>query len=121
MQTFSITDLDGFAISIRDGAARSISENYTENLDHFVSIEQVKKMISTNQIGLDEDGLPVITEDIFDSIFTEIRSMIYQIALSKLAANGLIECAWDNDSNEMIFWINSANEGLKFINSLPSE
>ena len=119
--TYSITDLDGFAQSIRDGAARSISENYTENLEEFITIEQVKNLIEQNHIGYDDDGLLQINENVFDNLFDYIRNDIYQVALSRLSSNGYVECAWDDDSNEMVFWIDSQSEGHKSINSLPSE
>jgi hypothetical protein len=119
--TYSITDLNEFAKSIRDGAARSISENYTENLDDFITVEQIKNLIEQNHIGYDSDGLLQINENIFDNLFDYIRYDIYQVALSRLAANGHIECAWDDNSNEMVFWIDSKSEGNKTINSLPSE
>lgn len=119
--TYSITDLDGFAQFLRDGAARSISEGYTENLDEFITIDQIKNLIEQNHIGYDDDGLLQINENVFDNLFDYIRYDIYQVALSRLASNGYIECAWDDDSNEMVFWIDSQSEGHKSINSLPSE
>lgn len=119
--TYSITDLDGFAQCIRDGAARSISENYTENLDEFITIDQIKNLVEQNHIGYDDDGLLQINENVFDNLFDYIRYDIYQVALSRLASNGYVECAWDDDSNEMVFWIDSQSEGHKSINSLPSE
>jgi hypothetical protein len=119
--TYSITDLDRFAQSMREGAARSISENYTENLDEFITIDQIKNLIEQNNIGYDDDGLLQINENIFDNLFDYIRHDIYQVALSRLASNGYIECAWDDDGNEMVFWIDSKSEGNKTINSLPSE
>lgn len=104
MQTFSITDLEGFADCLRKGAAESISENYTENLDDFITIDQIKNVIHQNIAGYDDEGLPIITENIFDNIFECVRKDIYQVGLAKLAANGMIECAWDDDTNEMVFW-----------------
>lgn len=104
MSAFSVTDLEGFADCLRKGAAESISENYTENLDDFITIDQIKNMIHQNNMGYDDEGLPIITENIFDNLFERIREDIYQVGLAKLAANGKIECAWDSDTNQMVFW-----------------
>lgn len=119
--TYSITDLDGFSEYIRDAAATSISDNYTENLDDFITIQQIKNFIEQNHLGYDNEGLFQIDDNIVDDLFDYVRDDIYQVALARLAANGHIECAWDDDKNEMIFWIDSKNEGHKSINSLPSE
>jgi hypothetical protein len=118
-KTFSITNMDGFAEAIRDGAAKSISETYTENLEHFITLNQVTQLVKKHSLGQDDSGEYVITEEIFDNIFEEIRSSIYQAGLSKLAANGHIECSWDDNNNEMVFWL-STKSGQLDINSLPS-
>lgn len=104
MQTFCIHDMDGFIGHIRNGAAQSISENYTDNLDDFITLSQVKNLVIDHSMGIDENGYHLITENIFDDIFENIRHSIYQSGLSKLAAQNLIECAWDDETNEMVFW-----------------
>ena len=104
MEVFSITNLTDFADSVRTGAAKYIAEDYTENLDDFITIGQVESIIIEHSLGLDEDDLYVIDESIFEYIFDCIAGTIYQSGLSKLAAQNLIECAWDDDTNQMIFW-----------------
>lgn len=101
---FSITNISGFAETIRTGAAESIAENYREDLNDFVTLQQVEKMIEDKCLGLDDDGQYMINEEVFDSLFEEVRTCIYQAGLAKLAANGAIECAWDDNMNQMIFW-----------------
>lgn len=118
--SYSITDIEGFAQTIRDGAARSISENYTENLDEFISIGQIISLVKDTSIGTDDAGLLMITEELFDEIFENIRETIYQVGLSKLAATGQIECAWDSQKNEMVFWLASKIHDNQHINALPS-
>jgi hypothetical protein len=118
--SYSITDIEGFAQTIRDGAARSISKNYTENLDEFISVGQIISLVKDTSVGTDDDGLFMITEELFDEIFERIRETIYQVGLSKLAATGQIECAWDGQKNEMVFWLASKTHGNQHINTLPS-
>jgi hypothetical protein len=103
--TYSVVDLRGFADSMRKAAADSFSETYTENLDEFISNEQIINMIHSQSLGLDENNDYIIDEDIFDNIFDDIRDWLYGVGIAKLAASGKIECAWDNNSNEMVFWL----------------
>lgn len=103
--TYSIVDLRGFASSMRKSAADSFTETYSENLDEFISVEQVINLIKSQTLGLDENDNYIIDEDIFDNIFNDIRDWLYGVGIARLAASGKIECAWNNDSNEMIFWL----------------
>lgn len=117
MENYSIIDLEGYAKAMRDGAASSFEKDYTENLDDFITIPQVINMIKENTLGLDEDGNYLINEDIFDDVFNNIREQLYEVALAKLAAKGLIECAWDDESNDMVFWL--ANKDKTSISAKP--
>ena len=104
---------------MRDGAASSFEKDYTENLDDFITIPQVINMIKENNLGLDDEGNYLINEDIFDDVFNNIRDRLYEVALAKLAAKGLIECAWDDESNEMVFWL--GNKDKTSIAAKPSK
>ena len=119
MENYSIIDLEGFAKSLRAGVASSFEENYTESLDGFISVDQVINLIKKNNLGKDEENNYIINEKIFDDIFNEIREWFYSVGLSKLASAGYVDCAWDNDSNEMVFWL--ANEAKEKISSKPSQ
>ena len=121
MTNYSITNLDGFAETIRDGAAKSISENYTENLDNFITLQQIKHLVVKKSFGVDDDGLYMINEDTFDDLFEEIRFAIYQVGLAKLASQNKIECAWDDQTNQMVFWLNTPQNGEIPINNSPSD
>lgn len=101
---YSITDLDGYAASIRDGVAQSFVADYDENLDEYITLEQVKSLIIGYSLGQDEDDNYLINAEVFNDTFDDVREWFYQAGLSKLAAKGVIECAWDDDSNQMVFW-----------------
>jgi len=118
METYSIIDLKGYAKAMRDGAASSFEKDYTENLDDFITIEQVINLIKKNNLGLDEDGNYIINSDIFDEVFGDIRDWLYGVGLSKLAAKGFVDCAWDDEANEMVFWL--ANKDKTNIPAKPS-
>ena len=88
-------------------------------MDGFISVDQVINLIKKNNLGKDEENNYIINEKIFDDIFNEIREWFYSVGLSKLASAGYVDCAWDNDSNEMVFWL--ANEAKEKISSKPSQ
>jgi hypothetical protein len=119
MESYSIIDLEGYAKSMRDGAASSFEKDYTENLDDFISITQVINMIKKNNLGLDEEGNYLINEEIFDDMFNDIRDWLYGVGLAKLAAKGFVDCSWDDESNEMVFWL--ANQDKTGIPAKPSK
>ena len=107
---YSITDLQNYALYIRDNAASSLAENYTENLDEFISLNQVINLIKQRSLGLDDNGDIVIDSNAFDNTFDDIRIWLYGVGLAKLAGKGLIECAWDNDLNQMVFWASNSEK-----------
>lgn len=117
---YSITDLNGFSKTIREGAAESIAEEYTEDLDEFITIHQIIGLVEEKSLGLDSEGLHIIDENTFDDIFEETRTRIYEAGLAKLAAKGTIECAWDDQTNKMVFWLNSNKKGRVDIPNKPS-
>ena len=119
MESYSIIDLEGYAKAMRDGAASSFEKDYTENLDEFISIGQVINMIKKNNLGIDEEGNYLINESIFEDVFNNIRTWLYEVGLCKLAAKGFVDCAWDEDSNEMVFWL--ANKDKTSIPAKPSK
>jgi hypothetical protein len=119
METYSIVDLEGYAKAMRDGAASSFEKDYTENLDDFITIEQVINLIKNNNLGLDDEGNYLINSDIFDEVFNQIREWLYGVGLSKLVSKGYVDCAWDDEANEMVFWL--ANKEKTSIPAKPSE
>jgi len=110
MESYSVVDLEGYAKAMRDGAASSFEENYTENLDDFITIPQVINMIKKNNLGLDEEGNYLINEEIFNDVFESIRNWLYEVGLCKLAAKGYVDCSWDDESNEMVFWLDNKDK-----------
>jgi hypothetical protein len=110
---YSVSDLNKYAESIRKNAALSFTESYDENLDDFISIPQMKNLITTNAIGTDEDGTLLIDEASYNKTFDEVTIWLHNVGLAKLAAAGRVECAWDSKLNEMTFWLPSSELTLK--------
>lgn len=99
-----ITDLNGYVSQMRNEVAKSILENHSENLDDYISLEQIKTLVYESCLGTDIEDHPFIDENVNEQIFDSIRVWIYNVGLAKLAAAGQIECAWDSDANAMMFW-----------------
>lgn len=110
---YSINDLNKYAESIRKNAALSFAQYHDENLDDFISIGQVENLIRDHSIGTDDDGCLIIDEDSYNQTFDDVRTFLYNVGLAKLAAAGKVECAWDNEINEMVFWLPSSELTLK--------
>ena len=108
-KTYAIIDTDLYAKEIRHAAAESLSENNTDNLDHYISIGQINNIIKTECLGLDDENRPILNEQTNEEIYEQIVVWIHNVGLAKLAAQGLIECAWDDTENEMIFWPGTSN------------
>ena len=98
MSEYSITELANFAETVRDSAASNLSGGQydTRIIDTFITIEQVISIVKKESLGLDNDGKFIINGTIFDDVFEQVTSIIYQAALSKVASQDLIECAWDD-------------------------
>lgn len=105
-EIYSIIDLEGYATQIREAAAASLSENdaVEENLDDFISVNQIINMVNDQCLGYDDNDRPILDEDTNEKIFEDTSVWIHNVGLAKLAAQDLVECAWDDEYNEMIFW-----------------
>jgi len=102
---YAITDMNGYVIDMRKAAAKQVSENADkDDLDLYISIDQMIGLVESNCLGYDENDCPLLNEDCNEQIFLETASWINNVGLAKLAGQNLIECAWDDEINEMVFW-----------------
>lgn len=105
-ETHVIMNLEKYAVYVRRKAALSLSEEYDEDLDEFITLGQVKQMIAEHSSGKDEKERYLLSESGYDKLLEDLGVRLYNCGLSKLAARNLLECAWDNEKEEMIFWSN---------------
>jgi hypothetical protein len=110
MSNYAIENLDDYANELRQLAANTINPENQENLDDFITICEIKNLVKENARGTDENGKLLIDEEIYEKLFYSIGDWIYGIGLSRLASKNLIECAWDDKLNCMVFW---AKENLE--------
>ena len=104
-KVYAVTDLNGYVSDMRLVAAQSLSENCEQdNLDHYISLDQMIGIVKQKSVGLDDQNRYLLNEDANEKIFEEVAIWIHNAGLAKLAAMDLIECAWDDESDEMVFW-----------------
>jgi hypothetical protein len=103
---FILNDIDSYAKHLRHCVASNLKENYSDNLDEYITIDQLKKLILEKCNDTDELGNTIITEDINQELFEITSDWIYGVGLSRLASIGLIGCCWNSETNTMEFWNN---------------
>jgi len=109
-EVYAIVDVDGYVSQMRKAAADSISENgSSDNLDEYISINQMVGLVKQNCLGFDDKERPLLNEDANNNIFEQAAVWIHNVGLARLAAQDLVECAWDSKNNEMIFWAKEPN------------
>lgn len=110
-EVYAITDLEGYAKAMRLAVSNSFSNDYSENINDFITINQMVGLVHEACLGYDTNDNPIIDEETNDDIFEYTRIWIQNVGLAKLAAQNIIECAWDEDNNTMVFWYPSKNNG----------
>lgn len=103
-EVYAITDLNGYISQMRSAAAKSLSDSEEDNLDDFISVGQMTNMIKKECLGFDDEDRPLLDEEVNEKIFEETAIWIQNVALARLAAQDLVECAWDDETNDMVFW-----------------
>jgi hypothetical protein len=104
-QVYAITNVEGYVSQMREAAAESISENSDQdNLDNYISIGQIIGLVKSHCLGFDDANRPLLNEKQNEIIFNETAAIIHNVGLAKLAAKDIVECAWDDELNEMVFW-----------------
>lgn len=101
---YAIINLEGYATQMRDAAAQSICEDHTDNIDDYITISQIINMVKSECLGFDDEKRPLLNEETNEKIFENTAIWIHNVGLAKLAAKDLVECAWDDSVNDMVFW-----------------
>jgi hypothetical protein len=105
-EVYAITNIEGYATEMRQAAANAISDDCDDDLDAYINLKQMISIIEENCIGFDDNDRPLLNEETNEQIWESTVTWINNVGLAKLAAQDLIQCAWDNESNEMVFWAN---------------
>ena len=103
-EVYAIIDLDGYVSQMREAAAQSICDNHNDNIDEYITLNQMINLVKSECLGFDDENRPLLNEETNESIFENTATWIHNVGLAKLAAQDLVECAWDDKDNEMVFW-----------------
>ena len=112
-EVYAIIDVNGYVTQMREAAANSISPDCKDNLDEYISLGQMTNLVEEFCLGHDDENRPLLDEDTNEFLFEEIALWIHNIGLAKLAAQDLVECAWDDKVNEMVFWAKETKKEKK--------
>lgn len=101
---YVITDIYKFSTVMRRESLKVLYEEIKdEEIDKYITVEQCSSILK--RLSHKIDGKLYLNEDMYINMLKEISSQIHQSALSKLASQDIIECAWDDDSEQMVFWV----------------
>lgn len=118
---FIIEDLPKYIEGLRHSVADYIYPNYTDNLDDYITLAQLQSLVLETCKDRDESDRVLITEDMNENLFITVCDWVYGVGLSRLASQNLVECAWDDKQNCMVFWspnnVENSNESKNTTNS----
>jgi len=104
-----IRNLKLFTKSIRKNVVMVFPRSYYYHIDTLISLYQTEQLV-TKYIEPGYNDEFILSDENYGLLCDEIKKWIYNSSLSLVASSGTIECAWDDQSNEMFFWHPESNE-----------
>jgi hypothetical protein len=98
-----IRNIKLFTKSVRKNVVMIFPRSYYYLVDAFISLDQAESLVRKYIEPSYNDDF-IISEDNYEILCNEIKIWIYNSSLSQAASSGKIECSWDEDINEMVFW-----------------
>lgn len=103
-QKYAVSDMNGYVDAIVETTSEEL-ETIKQEVLELVSKEQIVAIINEQCDEYDDQQRPIIDQDIHINIIESTLTIVQNIALSQLASEGILECAWDDNLNEMVFWL----------------
>ena len=114
-EVFVIENVPKFADELRDSViyqmidSGEIPKPKTKNLtrremDKYITVAQVMTTIRDNLLDINNENKFIIDMDCFDEIYFRVCDNIHGTMLAKLASDGVIESAFDDEKNKFVFW-----------------
>ena len=114
-EVFVIENVPKFADELRDSViyqmidAGEIPKPKTKNLtrremDKYITVAQVMTTIRDNLLDINNENKFIIDMECFDEIYFRVCDNIHGTMLAKLASDGVIESAFDDEKNKFVFW-----------------
>ena len=114
-EVFVIENVPKFADELRDSViyqmidSGEIPKPKTKNLtrremDKYITVAQVMTTIRDNLLDINNENKFIIDMECFDEIYFRVCDNIHGTMLAKLASDGVIESAFDDEKNKFVFW-----------------
>lgn len=105
-EPMSVLDLDAFCLKMLEAVDAAYDGG--AGIKDCIQVWQVKDLLKDHNLGKDADGNFIVTLQTMRALHAAIFDLHLNSTLSKMAAEGIIECAWDDEANEPIFSLNPA-------------
>lgn len=118
-ETFCITNIDGYIGTLVSNVAEEMAvsaEDRSEICD-FITKAQVLTIIEEQCLGYTENNEPVIDNESHTKIIETIICSVQNTVLAQLASEGFLDCAWDDELNDMVFWLSDKGKEHSRIHS----
>jgi hypothetical protein len=103
---YVVTNINKFSKAVRKEAVKVLYKEIPDSdLDEYVTIKQCSSILK--KVAHKIDGEFYLNEDMYVELIEEIANQIHQSALSKLASQDIIQCAWDDEKEQMVFWVDN--------------
>ena len=114
-EVFVIENVPKFADELRDSVIYQMIDSgelpkpKTKNLtrremDKYITVAQVMTTIRDNLLDINDENKFIIDMECFDEIYFRVCDNIHGTMLAKLASDGVIESAFDDEKNKFVFW-----------------
>lgn len=114
-EVFVIENVPKFADELRDSVIYQMIDSgelpkpKTKNLtrremDKYITVTQVMTTIRDNLLDINDENKFIIDMECFDEIYFRVCDNIHGTMLAKLASDGVIESAFDDEKNKFVFW-----------------
>lgn len=106
---YTILDEQAFCQSLAKSVAECFDSDSTTEVFGYVTQDQMLSFVRERSYGFDHGNM-VINAKIYEDTVNDIAQSMQGKMLSKLAAEGYLNCAWDDKINDMIFWLADQDE-----------
>jgi hypothetical protein len=107
---YAVTDIRKYRSMIAKEVADLFGIKDPVEVFNFITSEQMSKIIDEGCLGHTEDGLVVVSANVHIKITNNIYNFVQSGVLAKMASDGILECAWDDQQQDMVYWL-SENGG----------
>tara|TARA_R100000278_G_scaffold109663_1_gene86707 strand:- start:2467 stop:2844 length:378 start_codon:yes stop_codon:yes gene_type:complete len=113
MSAFLIKDVTTFAKELRTTIIQQLIDSKEIarpkkgerlNKNDYITIKQVIGIIRDNIVSINDNNEFIVDMDCMDEIYFRVCDSIHGTLISRLASQGVIESAWDEEKNKFIFW-----------------